>query len=81
MEQFVSEFPNCEGLLVELLSDPSQIVVAHALLTLEMLSSKHLQHLSGELLARKSKLTLDFGSIRTSMDLGGLARQIQKRAL
>jgi hypothetical protein len=42
--------------------------------------SATLQNLPPELLERRSNIKLMTGSIANAMDLGGLARQIQKRA-
>jgi hypothetical protein len=72
--------PECHDGLVRLLSDDSQLVVAYALLTLQMMGSHVLENLPEELLGRREKATIDIGSFRSSMDLGGLARQVQKRA-
>jgi hypothetical protein len=72
--------PNCHDELVGLLSSDSQLVVAYALLTLQMMGSPVLANLPENLLKRREQVTLDIGSFRNSMDLGGLARQVQKRA-
>jgi hypothetical protein len=78
-DAIAADHPECEQRLLGLLDDPSQLVVGYALLTLEMLGSPALRNLPSDLLARRSQITLQNGSVRTSMDLGGLARQIQKR--
>lgn len=70
----------CHDGLVRLLSDTNQLVVAYALLALEMLGSGVVENLPEGLLGRREKITIDIGSFRSSMDLGGLARQVQKRA-
>jgi hypothetical protein len=70
----------CHDRLVRLLSEDNQLVVAYALLTLQMMGSPVLENLPEELLERREKITIDIGSFRNSMDLGGLARQVQKRS-
>ena len=80
MEQLVQCYPHCESKLVHLLGDVNQLVVAYALLTLEMLGSSVLCNLPPDLLDRRENLTLALGSFRIGMELGGLARQVQKRA-
>jgi hypothetical protein len=72
--------PECHDGLVNLLSSDCQVVVAYALLTLQAMGSEVLKNLPQHLLERREKVTIDSGSFRNSMDLGGLARQIQKRA-
>jgi hypothetical protein len=72
--------PECHDGLVRLLSEGNQLVVAYALLTLQMMGSGVLENLPEELLGRREKVTIHTGSFRNSMDLGGLARQVQKRA-
>jgi len=72
--------PDCHDDLVRLLASESQLVVAYALLTLQMMGSGVLEDLPEDLLGRREKVTTDIGSFRSSMDLGGLARQVQKRA-
>jgi hypothetical protein len=76
----LANHPECEDALFELLTNPSQLVVAYSLITLELMRSNKLAELPAELLTNRSKITLSLGSFRNSMDLGGLARQIQKRA-
>lgn len=76
----LARHPENEAWLVEALGDPSQLVVAYTLLTLELMGSPHLRNLPPELLSNRSAITLAAGSFRTGMDLGGFARQIQKRA-
>jgi hypothetical protein len=63
-----------------LLSSPNQLLVAYALQTLELMGSPALADLPDELLERRQQVTLQSGSFRNSMDLGGLARQIRRRA-
>jgi hypothetical protein len=65
--------------LLELLQNNNQLVVAHSLHALELMQSSVLLELSKELLARRDKLTLHMGSFRWNSDLGGYAREIQKR--
>jgi hypothetical protein len=79
-EEIARSHPECEQKLVELLVDNHQLVVAYALFTLEIMRSAALQNLPPELLERRSNIKLMTGSIANAMDLGGLARQIQKRA-
>jgi hypothetical protein len=79
-EQIAASHPECEPLLVSLLLDSSQLIAAYALLTLELMGSPSLQNLPPVLLERRSNVTLIYSGIKTSMDLGGLARQVQKRA-
>ena len=77
-ERIAAEFRQCEHKLVKLLSHENQLVVAYALLTLQLMGSESLRTLPAELLQRRSKITLRTGSFSTSMDVGGLARQLQK---
>jgi hypothetical protein len=79
-EQIALSQPECEPSLKNLLSDENPLVAAYALVTLELMKSTLLQDLPAELLQRRSQLTLMSGSVKTAMDLGGLARQIQRRA-
>ena len=72
--------PECHDSLISLLSSSSQLVVAHALETLKLQGSPVLTELSDELCDRREKVTFQHGSFRTSMDLGGFARQIRKEA-
>lgn len=76
----IARHPEYEPLLVGLLADPSQLVVAYTLLTLEMMGSDKLRDLPPGLLANRSRVTTMVGSFRMSTDLGGLARKVQKRA-
>jgi len=80
VEELAASHPECEPALTSLLFDSRQLVVAYALLTLELMQSPSLQNLPTELLQRRSNITLVCGSIKTAMDLGGLARRVQKRA-
>jgi hypothetical protein len=75
-----SGHPNCVDELVNLLRSDSQLVIAYALLTLQAMGCGILENLPQELLDRREKVTIHTGSFQSSMDLGGLARQIQKRA-
>jgi hypothetical protein len=79
MEQ-IAQLPECHDGLLALLSSPSQLVVAYVLQTLELMGSPALPELPDELLERRQQVTFQCGSFRNSMDLGGLARQIRKRA-
>jgi hypothetical protein len=76
----LAHLPECHDGQLALLSSPSQLVVAHALQTLELMGSRALAELPDELLGRREQVTFQCGSFRNSMDLGGLARQIRKRA-
>src|SRR5262245_46825983 len=76
----LAQRPDCHDGLVGLLSSPSQLVVAYALRTLQLMRSPELANLPDELLERRQQVTFSWGSIRTSMDLGGLARQLRKQA-
>jgi hypothetical protein len=76
----VAGVPECHDGLVALLQAPSQLVVAHALQALELMRSPALAELPDELCGRRQQVTFQCGSFRTSMDLGGYARQIRKRA-
>jgi hypothetical protein len=76
----IAQIPECRGGLLALLSSPSQLVVAYALRTLELMNSPSLADLPDELLERRQQVTFLCGSIKTAMELGGLARQICKRA-
>jgi hypothetical protein len=79
-EELASDWPEADSDLVGVLADDHAIVVGYALLTLELMNSATLHNLPAELLERRSKVTLVDGSFKTSMDLGGLARRVQKRA-
>jgi hypothetical protein len=57
------------------------LVVAYALQTLELMGSPALPELPDELLERRQQVTFICGSFKNSMDLGGLARQLRKRAI
>jgi len=76
----ISRLPECHEGLLALLSSPRQLVVAYALHTLELMNSPVLAELPDELLERRQQVTSLCGSFKMSMDLGGLARQIRKRA-
>jgi hypothetical protein len=76
----IARHPEYESALFDLLADSNQLVVAFSLITLEMMGSSRLRELPIELLENRSNITLLFGSFVNKMDLGGLARQIQKRA-
>lgn len=78
VERIATEFRECERKLAELLEHENQLVAAYALLTLQLMGSRTLRTLPAQLLERRSKITLRTGSFSTSMDLGGLARQVQK---
>lgn len=75
----VAAVPACHDALLKLLSSPKQLVVAHALQTLELMGSPVLADLAEELCSRREQVTFQCGSFRTSMDLGGYARQVRKR--
>ena len=72
--------PENEAWLFDSLGDSNQLVVAYSLLALELMGSPRLGELPSALLTNRSNITLASGSVRIGMDLGGLARQIQKRA-
>jgi hypothetical protein len=72
--------PEHEAQFFELLGDPNSRVAAYALLALDLMRSERLTDLPEALLANRSKLTFHFGSFRSTNDLGGFARQIQKLA-
>jgi hypothetical protein len=76
----IAQCPECHDGLLALLSSPCQLVVAYALQTLELMNSPALAELPDELLERRQQVTFLCGSFKKSMDLGGLARQIRKRA-
>ena len=76
----VAARPDCHDALLSLLSSQNQLVVAYVLLTLRRMGSAALAELPKGLLERREKITLDCGSFRNSMDLGGLARQFRKEA-
>ena len=80
-EQIAAAHPECEPALASLLLDSCQLVAAYALLTLELMRSPLLKNLPSEVLQRRSNVTSVTGSFKTTMDLGGFARQVQKRAL
>lgn len=76
----LARLPQCHDGLVALLSSANQLVVAYALQTLELMESSVLTELPDEVLERRQKATFQCGSFKNSMDLGGFARQIRKRA-
>jgi len=76
----IARCPECHGGLIALLSSPCQLVVAYVLETLELMGSPALAELPDELLERRQQVTFVMGSFKNSMDLGGLARQLRKRA-
>ena len=76
----LARHPEYESSLVDLLAAPSQLVVAYSLMTLELMGSRRLRSLPSDLLTNRSNITLSLGSFRNGMDLGSLARQVQKRA-
>ena len=66
--------------LVGLLSSPNQLIVAYALLTLEMMGSLALAELPEELMSRPGRVTFQCGSFRNAMSIGDYARQLRKQA-
>lgn len=76
----IARHPEYESALFDLLTDSNQLVVAYSLMTLELMSSSRLRELPAELLTNRANITIIMGSFANKMDLGGLARQIQKRA-
>jgi hypothetical protein len=79
-EQIAESHPEYEADLAALLLDPSQLVAAYALWTLERMRSPLLENISPEVLQRRSRVSLSSGSIQTDTNLGALARQAQRRA-
>jgi hypothetical protein len=79
-EQIAAGNPECQPLLSTLLLDSNQLVVAYALLTLELMRSPVLLDLPADLLKRRSSVMLAFTGVMTPTNLGALARQVQKRA-
>jgi hypothetical protein len=77
----LADYPECEPFLFGLLADPNQLVVAYSLVTLELMGSGRLKELPPDLLTNRSKITLMVGSVRIGKELGGLARELQKRAM
>jgi hypothetical protein len=75
-----AKHPECEEGLIVMLASPNQLVVAYALMTLRWMRSPVLANLSDELLSRRENISVQCGSFRTKMDLGGLARQYRKEA-
>jgi hypothetical protein len=76
----LARIPECHDGLLALVPSRHQLVVAYTLQTLEMMGSRALAELPQELLDRRQQVTFLCGSFKNSMDLGGLARQIRKRA-
>jgi hypothetical protein len=62
------------------LSSEFPLVVGYCLLGLELIGSTKLGILPAQLLDRRDKVTIREGSFSTSTDLGGLARQLKKKA-
>jgi hypothetical protein len=79
-EQIAESHPDYEADLAALLFDPSQLVAAYALRTLERMRSPLLESIPSEVLQRRSRVTVNTGSIQMSTDLGCLAREAQRRA-
>lgn len=79
MEQISARPENFHELLVAALCHPNQLVVAYCLLALDRMNSPVIESLPAEMLERREKITLLTGSFSTSMDLGGLARQLKKK--
>ena len=80
VEQLAAADPDCEPLLIELLEHESPVVVAYALLTLEMRDSHALRQLPPHLLERRDAITLAIGSAKIDTTLAELALQMQQRA-
>lgn len=78
--QIAERHPECQDALAKLFFSESQLVAAYALLTLERMGNDLLMNLPAELLECRKKVTLHTGRFSNSMDLKGLARQVQKRA-
>jgi hypothetical protein len=76
----IANVPDCHAGLVELLSSPQQLVVGYALMTLDRMGSPVLAELPDDLCGRRENISIQCGSFRTGMDLGGYARQVRKRA-
>ena len=76
----IAKRPDCEEGLVALLASPKQLVVAYALMTLRCMGSQAVANLADDLLNRRENISVQSGSIRIGMDLGGLARQYRKEA-
>jgi len=77
--EVLSQRPDLEDRLIVLLKSEHQLVVAYALLTLELMKSPALGCLPEELLTRKEKVTIVTGSFADKMELGAFARHIQKK--
>jgi hypothetical protein len=80
VEQLAAASPDCEPLLIELLEHESPVVVAYAMLTLELRDSHALRQLPPHLLERRAALTIAIGSAKIDTTLADLALQIQQRA-
>lgn len=79
-EQIAATHPEFEAHLASLLVDPSQLVAAYALWTLELIRSPLLENIPPEVLRRRSRVSVLMGSIQDTKELGWLARQAQRRA-
>lgn len=79
LENIAARPKDFHDLLVASLSHPSQIVVGYCLLALDQMQSTALRNLPPELLTRRDQISIHLGSFRQSMDLGGLARQLNKK--
>ena len=80
LDQIAAEPEIYEERLVAVLEDSSQLVVAYSLLALDQMKSHALRSLPEPLLKRREQITMVIGSFKQSMDLGGLARQLAKKA-
>jgi hypothetical protein len=65
--------------LIELLNHKNQLVVAYSLLTLQMMDSAGLENLHADLLQREGKIFRVRGCFADKIELGALARQVQKQ--
>jgi hypothetical protein len=76
--EMLSERRDLEPQLCNLLNHEDQLVVAYAILTLELMGSRVVGDLPKELLVRNEKVTVIMGSFGDKMELGAFARHRQK---
>jgi hypothetical protein len=79
LAELIGDRPSLEPKLVQLLGHESQLVSAYSLLTLDLMDSRFVEHLPGNVFGRREKITTLMGSFSDKMELGAFARHIAKR--